>query len=870
MVPPLRSWPCQRSLSRVLVPLLGLALSTAEALAATRPSLVNTRISTPFGSNGHTSSLDGRLFIGNVGEDHATTTTTWRARVFRPEAVTYDAEGKPSFSSAFSTGKTLQVKNGENALAFCFLNPAQPYTLSSGVAVYQPFIFDSMMFNGPNRFRRRTADVRVSQPFTVQAEIASFTTGALEELKTVSGAPIMGIEPTMTSDGRLLLFQGGPLNNGTIDYLMYSYNPTPCAATGWSEPRPLSMMFNDPNPGLKRYPMAWQRMKAATGEDFGDTVAGGNLIRAAYPWVDHEGRNVLYAAVGFTGAAGGRREAMSLIGADTGWIAHHIDGSLNTDRQDIAHLFYSGPMWNFEQERTPSQNFPPGSSNETRYLPVTKTHDVLSLFGSNTADYNEVDLGELLNPFQMLFLPMNEMVTRAGTYDLTRTPDSAGRFYTGTLVGTAQISEKNDVTQPPSGSLWEPHGKGKALVVSGGGAATVNLTDSSSAIPGVGAFVRGFTVQLAIRPDAAINQGCTGNPYRYLLAKPGGLDLIYEANGAVHMSFVINGQRVRLGFSQPLPKGVWTHLAYTWDGVTGQFGEYINGKATGRALPTAPGSFRLGTGTLSIGAGPNLDTQSCPANGEGSFKGYIDEVRFFTNARSNRSICLTTHGADCKEAAIQEEPTGGQFVMNQQHPSCNGLSTLGSQACAVSMHRVCAQRGADDALSSATNFYETLQQVIGNRPPISLLGVPASATSTEVGVACAPIQHQSLGVTFEELARSHAGCTDDRVSMSSDCTAAAHRWCQGLGWTTGMIFEMTSRPWVGCFNSGLIQDVARSQLGPVSNAGSLTSAESRLEVSKWCQARGYGAGVVQEVPSTTTAHVHCFQPAVTQSWKFVP
>ncbi|QRN96848.1 hypothetical protein JRI60_49065 [Archangium violaceum] len=43
------------------------------------------------------------------------------------------------------------------------------------------------------------------------------------------------------------------------------------------------------------------------------------------------------------------------------------------------------------------------------------------------------------------------------------------------------------------------------------------------------------------------------------------------------------------------------------------------------------------------------------------------------------------------------------------HPDCNSLSALGSQARALSMHRVCAQRGADDALSSASNFYETLQ-----------------------------------------------------------------------------------------------------------------------------------------------------------------
>ncbi|ATB30566.1 hypothetical protein MEBOL_004027 [Melittangium boletus DSM 14713] len=868
MVSPNHSCPSPRSRPYHLLPLLGFVLGAGEAAAVPRPSLVNTRISTPFGSNGHASSLDGRLFIGNVGEDHATTTTTWRARVFKPEAVTYDAQGKPGFGAAFSPGKTTQVKNGENALALCFPNPAQPYTLSAGTAVYQPYIFDSMMFNGPNRFRRRTLDARISQPFTTQAEVSTFTTGPLETLTTVTGAGIFGIEPTMTSDGRLLLYQGGPNNDGAIDRIMYTYNPTPCAATGWSTPRPLSMMYNDTTSGVKRYPLAWQRMKAATGEFFGDTL-NGDIVRGAYPWVDHEGRNVLFMAVGFTGAAGGRREAVSLIGADTGWTAHHVDGSINTDRQDVAHLFYSGPMWNFEQERAPEQNFPPGTNNETRYLPVTKTHDVLSLFGSNTADYNEVDLGELSHPFQLLTLPMNELVTRAGTYDLTRTPDTSGRFYTGTLVGTASISASNAVTQPPSGSLWEPHGKGKALTLPGGGALTVNLTDATHTVPGVGAPVRGFSLQLAVRPDAAINQGCSGNPYRYLLAKPGGLDLIYETNGAVQMSFVINGTRTRLGWSPVLPKGVWTHLAYTWDGVSGEFGEYINGVKTGRALPVVPGTFKLGTGTLYVGAGANLDTQTCPANGEGSFQGFIDEVRFFTQARSNRSICLTTLGADCKEAAIQEEPTSSQFVMNQQHPDCNGVSALGTEACAVAMHRVCAQRGADDALASATNFYDTLQQVVGNRPPISLLGVPASASATEVNVACAPIQHESLAVTYEELTRRHAECTDERVSQSTACSAAIHRWCNSLGWTTGQLFEMTSRPWVGCFNSGLIQDVPRQQLGTASST-SVTSAESRLEVSKWCQARGYGAGVVQELGSGSVAQVHCFKPAVTRPWKFAP
>jgi hypothetical protein len=315
---------------------------------------------------------------------------------------------------------------------------------------------------------------------------------------------------------------------------------------------------------------------------------------------------------------------------------------------------------------------------------------------------------------------------------------------------------------------------------------------------------------------------------------------------------------------------VWSQLAYTWDGVTGQFNEYINGVSTGRALPVVTGSFRLGTGSLAIGAGNVMNTQACPTNGEGSFQGAIDEVRLFTHARSNRSVCLTTYGSDCKDEAIQVSPTGGQFGMNQQQPGCNAYAALGTQACASAMHRVCAQRGANDALATSTNVYETIQQLIGNRPPISLLGVPAGATTTDVSVACAPIQHQSLAVTFEELARRHAGCTDERVAQSFDCSAAVHRWCNGLGWTTGQIFETTTRPWVGCFNAGLIQDVPKDQLGPASNAGNFTSADSKLEVSRWCQGRGYGAGVVQELGAGSIANVHCFQPAVTVPWKFTP
>src|SRR5262249_30678131 len=141
-------------------------------------------------------------------------------------------------------------------------------------------------------------------------------------------------------------------------------------------------------------------------------------------------------------------------------------------------------------------------------------------------------------------------------------------------------------------------GKGRALYLWGAGAVQVPLTGQA---PGIGQDVRGFSLQLAIRPDENINQGTTAS--RYLLhawdgRDPYGLDLVYEVDDTVQMSFWINGSRVRLGKSPTLPRGRWTQIAYTWDGITGTFAEYVNGMPTGRPLPVIPGHFRLGNGYL--------------------------------------------------------------------------------------------------------------------------------------------------------------------------------------------------------------------------------------------------------------------------------
>lgn len=825
---------------------------TFPLMGGERPNLTNTRISTPFGANGSTSSLDGRVFIGNVYENADTMTTRWLFRTFRPEALQYDGEGKVNFSGTFSAGYTAEVHNGENALALCFANPTQPYVMEGGQAVYRGWIFDSQMFGtGPTfyHFRRRSVEIRVSSPFTTTAEVTGVSMGNLEFLSTSGGSPLKGIEPTLTADGHLFMFQGGPNNDGTIDHLMYTYNPTPCGVTGWSTPKTLHQMYSDPEGGLDRYPLSWQPLTAATGEKFSST----SPVRAAYPWVDHEGRNVLYMSVNFPAPVGGRREAVSLIGADTGWSAWHIDGGINARRSTDAKLFYSGPMWMLEQERPGLLTYPSGADQSAHYLSVSKNHDILPLFGSNTADYNEVDLGDRNDPFQLLYLPMNELVTLQGDYDLTRTPDLSGNFFTTTLVGTGAISSTNDDTS--TSSLWSPHGRGKALVISGAGGARARLKGLSQApLPG-------FTIQLAIKPTPGQNSGCGGDPWRYLLKLKGVMEVVYESDGSVQPSLYIGGKWVRLGHGPVLPQGQWSHLAWSYDGQ--EVREYLNGLPTGRQIAVS-GDFAVRAGLLTIGSGEIPKAGSCPEGGA-SFQGVIDEVRMFNHARSNRSICLSTPGADCIEDAVQEVPTGPQFDLTAQHPGCNQTSALGSSSCATAFHRVCAQRGTLDALANTTNVWNTVSQLISDRPPISLAGVAAAASGNLVDVACAPIENESYAVEFSALARWHEGCLHEQVAMDTTCSAASHRFCNSLGWSTGTIFELTTRPWVSCFESGLVQMVDRTSLGcPGSD---WTSSTCRLGISAWCQGRGYDAGLIQEA-QPNQAEVHCFDGALVQTWEF--
>lgn len=836
--------------------------STAHAVNKNRPSLLNTKIIHPFQGRGQQSTIDGRIFISTPFSP----SRSWEARVFRKESITYESNGLPNFDDAFSVGKVFRnnstIPKG-NGFGLCFEDISQPYTmLDNGMAQYRMSMIDSPPMRG-RILGQRNIELMVSQPFTKQSEIYSFTVGEATELETIEGKYLPGYEPTLTSDGRLMVMKGQEVSS-----LFYSYNPNPCSITGWTKPRPLNWMHLDPNPELRRYPLSWNPLRSADGmihdpwrttADFSKPRTESILFGGAYPWLDHEGRNLLYISGGSDG------DKVTIIGAETKWTAYNVDGAVNGDNNPSK--FYSGPMWKFEYDRVPLMNFPTGQSNKEQYLPVSKGHDVMPLFGSHYSDYVEVDLSKLSDVFHLMSLPMNELLYydankyESGVSDLSRTPDLSGNFYTGVLLGNCSISQSPDPSQVEGNSLIEPHGKGKSIQFEGDGVVKAHL--SGDTIPGVGMHVNSLTVQVSVRPDEPSDEH--NKMDRFIVRKDDKLGLMFdEMTNQLHFSLEIDYSLVSLGPSPSLDIGKWTHVAYTWDGISGKFNEYINGLPTVRkeTLPVIPGTIILGEGNLYVGAGgEDLD-------GTG-FKGAIDEFAIFTHARSARSICADSYGSNCERDAITD-PLARTFTMTAEASTCNSQDKLNTVACQSAIHRGCAELGVSNALGSRVNIQGTISQIISSRPPIALAGVPVSSTTTDLTVGCIPINHHSVAVEFEWLAQIDDKCVNEDTIMSANCISAISSFCNTLGWSTGTMFEVTSRPWISCFESSFEQKVDISLLGKGSRSGDLSLPESRLEVSQWCTSKGYGAGLIQSRVLDNMVSVHCFDPSVVVTWSYNP
>ncbi|MBL8936284.1 MAG: LamG domain-containing protein, partial [Archangium sp.] len=568
-------------------------LLASTALAATSKNVATS----PFGGNGHNVSFDGRLFI-------VRTSPGWEARILRPQSVVVTAGQPPSLANAFSPSVLIQAAtNEENALALCE-SSAQPTACDASGApsatgshrCYDLVVIDSNAVTpAPNNvLRRRLLKIVVANPNTAQAAISSFTW--TDSTLTPLTPTLRGIEPTITRDGKLMVWQGHPNNTGAIDTLVYSVNQTACGVSGWTTPKSIAAMNTDPLV-QGRYRLAERPLRDPAGVAYTST----QLFYGAYPWIFPDGEAINFTAVNMpcrTGppnedppGCGPRRNALSVIGYPTNWQLSHIDGDLNPATDDTVRLFFSSP----------------GPMN-ARPLPLSTGLDVWPFFGSNTSNYGEVVFDDALDGRYAGLWHLNEFVTAQGAYDRTRSADSSGYSNTGTLRGGASYPARNN------GQL------GKALSLDGV-SGRLEVAHASSLLP-----VNAITIELALKPRSEPNCDANNN-YRLLLGKPninGAYSLVLEDDRSFQARVrVTGGVQYDIRSNAIAPLNQWTHVAFQYDAATGTMVFLMNGIETNRVV-RAPAVLAGTNDTLFIGA-PGART-ACPNGGDGAFDGELDEV----------------------------------------------------------------------------------------------------------------------------------------------------------------------------------------------------------------------------------------------------
>jgi hypothetical protein len=227
-----------------------------------------------------------------------------------------------------------------------------------------------------------------------------------------------------------------------------------------------------------------------------------------------------------------------------------------------------------------------------------------------TDDVNDIAFDDHEDQDYVLALRMNESITNQGEYDTAHTPDTSGNFNTGIIEG-ARFPIEHDGTDALQGVV------GQALYFAEGD--RVRVANSTSL-----AEPRSkLSVELWVKRLVNLDQDAD-NRFRLLLNKPGAWNLILEEDGSVQATVRVNGQDRRSGGVGPACAiGEWTHVAFTYDGDTGELrvslrGQYAGGQTFGAGM--------IDDSSQDLIVGNGGQTSAAP----------------FIGARATRSTCSTT------------------------------------------------------------------------------------------------------------------------------------------------------------------------------------------------------------------------------------
>ena len=539
-------------------------------------------IDTGFGGNGHAESWDGRFFV-------RTQSKGWFASAFRPERIVRNSDGSVDFKQgAFGNSITLELKTDEPTMQHNWLAIVPDFSVS-GENPYPSNSSGNYQQTGTHRTYKalvyhttadkqmgiRKATFIISNANTRNAQLikADFT-NSFDRLRLQSGSDFRCIEPTVTIDGRLVVCQGHPNNDGKIDNLVYSYTKTPGSTSNWIAPKSLAnMYFDDRNtnieglPFSERYPLAQQPILDATGNDYNR----GELIKGAYPWISRDGSELFYQAS--RDGVSARRTGTSVVGRWTGWTIRHIDGPISRDRHRTSKLFLSSPgafttMW------TPYKDI------ADLAIPYSLHGPVYPIFGSNTSDYSEIGFDDYLDGNYIMYLGMNEQLNRAGNYQVTRTNDTSGNFNNADLVGARFPIEFNgqDILAGRYGQAIHFNSNNY-----------LNVTKNK----GWNTLADGVSVDMWVRKSS-------GSGRIRLFNMQNGVELNLINGSTLSASIHDTNSNLEQINGSAISNNSWTHVAFTYSPASKEMALYVNGREVATKAANNFGTLRT-SGAVRVG-----------------------------------------------------------------------------------------------------------------------------------------------------------------------------------------------------------------------------------------------------------------------------
>lgn len=466
-----------------------------------------THIDSGFIANGHAQSWDGRIFIGRTNSSGI---PGWYVHVFRPEKVERGPDGAPDFNPVPVSGSqrafsprnnddALLLKlddralvgldgSGINALAIVsHPDPSNPslsghpdfeydvhhnpfpsdgsgnYQADGLFETYELLVHATKYGYAPDPKQTVTMDVRVvvAEPRTAEADVHHLEiVRNAEALQDTAGNPLVGIEPTLTFDGRLMVVHDG-------SQLRYSFNSDPTSITGWSPLRSVADMHHLDKDTLvagetfqTRYPIAQRELI----DHLGVPYAQGDIVHGAYPWITLDGTELAYTATK-AGQDQATRGGFTINGVATKFQARHVDGPINDTRNalgpnDKTVLFVSSPgalpgFWYPFIDKVNALELP---------IPYSTLKPVLPLYQSNRQQYFEVPLEDALDGRYLTVLRMTEGIDRNRTYVVDIAPDTSGNGTHGHLEAGAAF--------PIEAGLGDQNldvGLGRSVLIGGNG-----------------------------------------------------------------------------------------------------------------------------------------------------------------------------------------------------------------------------------------------------------------------------------------------------------------------------------------------------------------------------------------------------------------